>query len=83
MTYNRHKTAIFCHDNDNMLQDVTCGDFVTMESLVLVDGEIQTGSCATAVDRARTIMRQNEAKGNRKLANAGLIRGEIMVFQWV
>ena len=59
-----------------MLQDVTAGDFLTMEGLVLVDGEIQDGLCTTAVDCARTAMCQNEAKGNRELADAGFICDE-------
>ena len=43
VTYNHHKIDVFRHDDNNMLQDVTCVYFVTMESLVLVDGEIGGG----------------------------------------
>ena len=53
-----HNIDVYHHDEDNILQYVTAVKFVSVEQLVLIDGEMKSGNYFSTIDCMKDIFRR-------------------------
>ena len=68
-----HNIAVYCHDDKNVLQELTASELVSMERLVMVDGDMKRGTYYSPTDRMSDIFIRREEKLNHDLAVGGLL----------
>ena len=68
-----HNIALYRQDDENVLQELTAGEVVSMERLVMVDGDMKRGTYYSPTDCMSDIFIRREEKLNHDLAVGGLL----------